>query len=576
MADEITIVVRAEDQFSGVLSNFGNIITGIKSAIDLIGQAFDAAAGLITPFINSASESEQAVARLEGILRATGGAAGVTSQDMQNLASQLQGVTRFSDETILAGTALLLTFRNISGDTLERTIPAMLDMAEIFGSVDSAAMQLGKALNEPATMLGALSRAGVTFSTEQKEMIKNFVEMGDVASAQNIILTEVEKQVGSLSEAMGMTFAGQVEIAKNKLDEIRETIGNAVLPVLTDLLIRLSEFVSQPEVIEFFQDLAASISEFATNLDLGDKLSNFLDQIMTAMQTGDWSAVWDSIKQAFADAWNFIWPVIDELFARLFNWMESKVQEWIDGGGADRLSNSIIDALNTTFMAPEFQSKAALAFETLFNIFIDAIGLIKWNEIWSTIGGNISDALDLRNFFRIDEIQDAWKQIGIDIIKGLSLGLSIDNMKYNILTFINNVIDYFKQILGISSPSTVFMQIGVNIVAGLVAGLTAATAWLINTVENIIEMILAPFIPILNLLGIDTSGLTGGSTGTVGTAGTVTSDSGLGAGLGQPVTNNYYGPVYFMGAGEPGSYYDCPSPNPLMQATSGSLTTSAI
>jgi len=576
MADEITIVVRAEDQFSGVLSNFGNIITGIKSAIDLIGQAFDAAAGLITPFINSASESEQAVARLEGILRATGGAAGVTSQDMQNLASQLQGVTRFSDETILAGTALLLTFRNISGDTLERTIPAMLDMAEIFGSVDSAAMQLGKALNEPATMLGALSRAGVTFSTEQKEMIKNFVEMGDVASAQNIILTEVEKQVGSLSEAMGMTFAGQVEIAKNKLDEIRETIGNAVLPVLTDLLIRLSEFVSQPEVIEFFQDLAASISEFATNLDLGDKLSNFLDQIMTAMQTGDWSAVWDSIKQAFADAWNFIWPVIDELFARLFNWMESKVQEWIDGGGADRLSNSIIDALNTTFMAPEFQSKAALAFETLFNIFIDAIGLIKWNEIWSTIGGNISDALDLRNFFRIDEIQDAWKQIGIDIIKGLSLGLSIDNMKYNILTFINNVIDYFKQILGISSPSTVFMQIGVNIVAGLVAGLTAATAWLINTVENIIEMILAPFIPILNLLGIDTSGLTGGSTGTVGTAGTVTSDSGLGAGLGQPVTNNYYGPVYFMGAGEPGSYYDCPSPNPLMQATSGSLATSAI
>ena len=52
----------------------------------------------------------------------------------------------------------------------------MLDMAEIFGSVDSAAMQLGKALNDPVNMMGALTRAGVTFSEEQKEMIKNFVD----------------------------------------------------------------------------------------------------------------------------------------------------------------------------------------------------------------------------------------------------------------------------------------------------------------------------------------------------------------------------------------------------------------
>jgi len=58
-----------------------------------------------------------------------------------------------------------------------------------------------------------------------------------------------------------------------------------------------------------------------------------------------------------------------------------------------------------------------------------------------------------------------------------------------------------------------------------------------------------------------------------GTTGTHDTTRGLASG---EVINNYYGPVYFVGTGEPGAYYDCPSPNPLMQATSGSLATSAI
>jgi hypothetical protein len=225
-------------------------------------------------------------------------------------------------------------------------------------------------------------------------------------------------------------------------------------------------------------------------------------------------------------------------------------------------------------MAPEFQSKAAMAFETLFNILIDAIGLIKWNEIWSTIGGNITDALDLRNFFRIDEIQAAWEQIGIDIIKGLSLGLSIANMKYNILTFINNVIDYFKQILGISSPSTVFMEIGINIVAGLVAGLTAATNWLLITVQNIVAQLLAPFEPILNLLGIDISGLTSTTTGSLGGASGTSSLGGTGStttgGTGTVVNQYFAGATINVGSwGE--IAYDCIYPNPFVAATSGQL-----
>jgi len=53
MADEITIVVRAEDSFSSVLGSFGNIMTGIKSVIDLASSAFHTFTGFAMEGLNS-------------------------------------------------------------------------------------------------------------------------------------------------------------------------------------------------------------------------------------------------------------------------------------------------------------------------------------------------------------------------------------------------------------------------------------------------------------------------------------------------------------------------------------------
>ena len=59
-----------------------------------------------------------------------------------------------------------------------------------------------------------------------------------------------------------------------------------------------------------------------------------------------------------------------------------------------------------------------------------------------------------------------------------------------------------------------------------------------------------------------------GSTGTIGgrdMGGLTTTNSGTMTG--GPVTNNFYGPVYFGDMGQLG--YDCPSPHPLLLATAG-------
>jgi hypothetical protein len=630
----VEIEVVGKDSTGGVLGNLGSIITGIESAINLMSRAWDAAVGAITPFIESAAESELTITRMEAVLRATQGAAGLTSQELQNVANELQGITRFGDETILTGATLMLTFRNIGEETMLRAIPAMLDMAEIFGSVDSAAMQLGKALNDPVNMMGALSRAGVTFTDEQKEMIKTLVESGDLLGAQNIILTELEMQVGGVAEAVGGTFTGAWEIAKNKLDEFRELIGGPIIIGLTALLEKVGEFVDTNPAIQafvyFFEQLndlmqkgspfANSVAIALSNLTLkfpelsaavdpfigvfvnmqralddglplimaianafndlsvvldGTVFGNIARIIGDFINTGITEGWGEAFRQGVTDMWQLVAPAIEQFFVNVFTAMENRIQLWISGGGPDRLSNAIAASLSVTFASPEFQNVAGQALASLTNAIMRAIASVDWFAAFAPFEEQanqaLRDALDgvvqaIYDWFRTGEITQAWERIWRDVTYGMQLGLSFENIKFNIQNFVNNVVNYFKQLLGIASPSQVFLQIGKDIVQGLINGITSMFGGLTTAVGNMFDILTGG------------SGGTGGasattsfgSTGTIG--GRPMGGTGTGTGgvlTGGRVTNNFYAPVYFGDLSSIG--YDCPSPHPLIAATAGQI-----
>lgn len=90
---------------------------------------------------------------------------------------------------------------------------------------------LGKALNDPVKGISALSRAGVTFTAQQKEQIKTLTESGNILGAQKVILGEVEAQVGGVAAAQAT--AG--EKAKVFAGNLKEQLGTAVLPTLDKL-----------------------------------------------------------------------------------------------------------------------------------------------------------------------------------------------------------------------------------------------------------------------------------------------------------------------------------------------------
>jgi hypothetical protein len=199
----------------------------------------------------------KAIAQVEAGLRSTGGQVGYTSKQLQDMASSLQGKTLFGDEDILQNaTAQLLTFTNISGDQFARTQQAALDLAtRLDGDLKGASIQLGKALNDPVANLSALSRSGIQFSDEQKEVIKALAESGRLAEAQTLILDELNKQYGGSAEAAAKADGGLTQLA-NAFGDLQEQFGAILVDVLRPLVDWASDMIAQ------FQGLSKQTKQY--------------------------------------------------------------------------------------------------------------------------------------------------------------------------------------------------------------------------------------------------------------------------------------------------------------------------
>ena len=182
-------------------------------------------------------KQQKAIAQVEAGIKSTGGAAGLTSKQLQRMASELQGKTLFGDEVILKdATAQLLTFTNIAGEQFARTQVAALNLAtRLDGDLKSSSIQLGKALNDPIANLSALSRSGIQFSEEQKKVIKELAETNRLAEAQTLILDELDKQYGGAAEAAAQAGAGGLKQLQNQFGDLMEEIGGMLIPIVIDL-----------------------------------------------------------------------------------------------------------------------------------------------------------------------------------------------------------------------------------------------------------------------------------------------------------------------------------------------------
>src|SRR3990167_5858648 len=200
MATQLDLLIKARDEASATLKGIGQESEGLGSKLATLGKVAAVGAGVgiaalggfLATSVKEAMESQKVTRQLEEVLRSTGQAAGFTKDQMLAMAASFQKETAFSDEAVLSAENLLLTFTQIKGPVFEQATEAVLNMSTALGQdLQSSAIQVGKALNDPVAGVTALRRVGVQLTDQQEEMIKTMVAAGDVMGAQKVILGEL-------------------------------------------------------------------------------------------------------------------------------------------------------------------------------------------------------------------------------------------------------------------------------------------------------------------------------------------------------------------------------------------------
>ena len=152
------------------------------------------------------------------------GVADGASERLQALASSLQKVTTFGDESIIMAQAQLVTFQ-LSEETIAALSERMLDLA-VGSQTDliSSAKMLGKAFTGQAT---ALSRAGVLIDRVGLAQAR---ANGPVSEA-NFLISELDKNYAGLARSLAETELGQFDQLENEIGDLNEEIGRLMIPL---------------------------------------------------------------------------------------------------------------------------------------------------------------------------------------------------------------------------------------------------------------------------------------------------------------------------------------------------------
>lgn len=265
---------KQEGMFDVLKSGWATVAMGVNQAI----QVFQQVGRAVKDFIKDWIESERVMKATETVIKSTGSAAGLTAKEIAAMAGALQEATAFGDDEIQSGQNLLLTFAKIGKDIFPQATETMLDMSTAMGTdLKSSAIQLGKALNDPAEGAVALRRVGVSLTDQQMEQIKAFQKSGDLLSAQKIILKELQTEFGGMARAMKQTTEGALKSANNAWGDLKETIGEKLAPAIRKGAQSVEKFsIAAKEIIDPTQKLA---NNTATLIDLNKQYKDITDKL---------------------------------------------------------------------------------------------------------------------------------------------------------------------------------------------------------------------------------------------------------------------------------------------------------
>lgn len=231
----------------GAAGKFKNSLGAIGSTI---AAAFSVSA--IISFgrkaVQEFAAAELAAAKLNSVLKATGGAVGLNTEQLQEYAREREKATATDGDAIIDAMAKLASFKSIQGEVFKSAINSAQDLATVWGTdLKSQILALGKALEDPETGLRALRKSGTMFTDTQIEGFKKLLSEGKKQEVQLEILAEIQKQYGGAAEDAANTTIGGWKKVGIAWDNFMESLGGGLknTTALAKTLVGTIEFLTK-------------------------------------------------------------------------------------------------------------------------------------------------------------------------------------------------------------------------------------------------------------------------------------------------------------------------------------------
>ena len=415
-------------------SGFSDKLKGIaKGGVLAAGAAgLGALTGALKIGIGEWKDSTKISAQTKAVLKSTGDVAHVSAGHVDKLATSLMKKSGVDDEAVKSGENLLLTFTNVRNEAgkgnkiFDQATKAALDMSTAMGTdPKTAAMQLGKALNDPEKGVAKLTRSGVTFTDQQKDQIKKLQESGHTLKAQKIILGEVNKEFGGSAAAAGKTLPGQLNILKQEFNNLAGDLVGKLIPVLQNTITWLRDH--WPEISKAFQTMWNTVKPILDNL---------------------WGLL-KAVAGAVSDAWPAILPIVESL---------GKVVQ-----------------------------DAAKIIGSALKLVVDLIHG-NWKQAWTDVKSIVSTALDLVKSY-LQGAPAVMAKLALALGKAIFDGIKdgVTGVASWIGDRIQNIKDAITG--AVTSVFNAAKNLGGKVFDGIKDGVTGVASWVGDRIQNVLEAI---------------------------------------------------------------------------------------
>ena len=214
----------------------GGLLSTVKGLVASLGGIYIVRQGtqLLGDCAEKASQLHQAETKLKEVMGAMQGAGSAQVNTMKNLTSEISGYGVVGKTALINGAQQASTYFHQT-DAVKTLLPKMADLAVQMHGVNVTSedmVNIGNMTGKVMTgQVGALRRAGISFTDYQEKVMKNGTEM----EKANMLAQVIEQNVGKMNEAMANTPEGVMARNQKDFNAVKTTIGEQVQPAIVSM-----------------------------------------------------------------------------------------------------------------------------------------------------------------------------------------------------------------------------------------------------------------------------------------------------------------------------------------------------